>query len=61
MNLYGAFILGVNIKYRLFCTPLPPYGGDTGERVNMHYILCIANCNGHQRYRQRNMYNVSMQ
>ena len=34
MILYGLFILGVNIKYRLFCTSLPPYGGYTGERVN---------------------------
>ena len=33
INLYGLFILGVNIKYRLFCTSLPPYGGYTGERV----------------------------
>ena len=34
INLYGLIILGVNMKYRLFCTSLPPYGGYTGERVN---------------------------
>ena len=34
INLYGVFILDVNIKYRLFCTSLSPCGGYTGERVN---------------------------
>ena len=33
INLYGLSILGVNIKYRLSCTSLPPYGGYTGERL----------------------------
>lgn len=29
------FVLGVNAKYRLFSTSLLPYGGYTGERVNI--------------------------
>ncbi len=33
MNLYGVFILGVNIKYRLCYTSSLPYGGYTRERV----------------------------
>ena len=41
INLYGFFRLGVNIKYKLSCTSLPPCGGYTGERVKLSSSLGI--------------------
>ncbi len=38
MNLYGVYILGIDIKYRLCYTSLPTYGGHTGEKVKLDVL-----------------------